>query len=378
MIEYRKALPQEREAYIAFADKVFTDNDGRAIRFDQALPKVYGPGVDSAWMQHLAVDDEKGIRGLIALMPNELYAGGMTLKTGFIGTVSVHAEARGEGHMKKLMQMCLDEMRSSGVDLALLNGQRQRYEYFGYAKSGVRWEVTVGTRNVRHALRDVDASRITFEKAEPGSPWVRQARDLYEQRAVRFRRDPEAFVDICRSYENILWAALEGGEFLGYVISNQEKNEIPEMYAETLDGFDRMIKGWFALGGVSKVRLCVPDWERALRRHLGVYAETIRSGSSTQARILRPRRVLKALLTAKAGYAALAEGEMGFEIEGDSFTVRVLEGKVEILDGAEHPHVLGEKEATELFACPFEYEGRPETPAGWFPLPIYAASPDSF
>lgn len=378
MIEYRKALPEEREAYIAFADKVFTDNDGEAIHFDEAIPKVYGPGVDSAWMQHVAVDDEKGIRGLVALMPNELYVGGMTLKTGYIGTVSVHAQARGEGHMKKLMRMCLDEMRSEDVDLALLNGQRQRYAYFGYAKSGVRWEVILDARNIRHALKDVDASGMVFEKVEKNSSWLEEIRRLYEQRIVRFRRDAEAFVDICRTYLNTLWVALDGGKFVGYVVSNDDKNEIPEMYAVTMDDFDRMLKGWFALGCPSRVRLSVPDWEVPLRRRLGNYAEEIKLGSCLLARILHPRKVLKAMLTVKAEYSALADGEMEFEIEGDVFTVRVQDGKVEILDGAEHPHVLDEKAATQLFSYPFDYEGRIETPSGWFPLPLYAAAPDEF
>ena len=94
MITYRTAKPEEREAYIEFADMVFTDN-GTDISFEASIPKVYGSHVNSADMHNLAVDDEKGIRGLIAVMPNELYAGGETLKIGFIGSVSVHPQARG-------------------------------------------------------------------------------------------------------------------------------------------------------------------------------------------------------------------------------------------------------------------------------------------
>ena len=121
MIEYRRARPEEREAYIAFADMVFQDQ-GTDIQFEQALPKVYGRNMETAEMQHVAVDDATGIRGLVAVLPNKLRVGSEVLKTGYIGTVSVHPESRGQGHMKRLMAQALDAMRAEGVDLALLGG----------------------------------------------------------------------------------------------------------------------------------------------------------------------------------------------------------------------------------------------------------------
>lgn len=39
---------------------------------------------------------------LIAVLREELEVGGKALQAGFVGTVSVHPKARGEGHMKVL------------------------------------------------------------------------------------------------------------------------------------------------------------------------------------------------------------------------------------------------------------------------------------
>ena len=94
MTVYRKAKPEEREAYIRFANMVFNDA-GDPVKFETDIPKVYGPRVDCSHLQNIAVDDEKGIRGLVAVLPGQMYAGGESLKTGFVGTVSVHPEARG-------------------------------------------------------------------------------------------------------------------------------------------------------------------------------------------------------------------------------------------------------------------------------------------
>ena len=83
MVTYRKALPGEREAYVAFADMVFNAS-GDATRFETDVPKVYAPGVDSADMHYLAVDDARGIVGLAAVLPGEIRAGGVALRTGYI------------------------------------------------------------------------------------------------------------------------------------------------------------------------------------------------------------------------------------------------------------------------------------------------------
>lgn len=377
MVTYRKARPEERKAYIEFADMVFSSN-GDPISFEQSIPKVYGAHIDSADMQYIGIDDEKGIRGLVAVMPNELYLGSEMLKVGYVGTVSVHPEARGEGHMKALMKMAIKEMEEKGVDLSLLGGHRQRYEYFGYAKSGVSVHVDVSEPNVRHALKHVNADGVTFEEIGHDSPWLKPAHALFEQRFIRFRRDIGAFVDCCRNYLTQLWAILDEGEFVGYLVCNSDQNGFSEICTVSADVLDKAIKAWIVQGKSRRVTMMFAPWEREALRRLGTYAGGMRIQSSVQANVLNPRRVLKVMLTAKAAYAKLENAEMCFEIEGDRFTVAVKDGAVDIVDGGENPVCLNRLAASQLFGDFFDYEGRPETPDGWFPLPIYEASPDAF
>lgn len=377
MITYRKARPEERSAYLEFADMVFTDN-GSPISYEASIPKVYGSHIDSAHMQYIAVDDEKGIRGLVAVMPNELYAGGETLKVGYIGTVSVHPQARGEGHMKKLMRMAIDDMKAEGVDISLLGGQRQRYEYFDFAKGGVCYSIDVAKANVRHALKNVNADDVCFEEIGHVSPWLMPAHALFEERKVRFRRTAETFVDCCRTYLTKLWAILVGGEFAGYLVCSSDKEEISEIQTVSPDVLDKALKAWIVQHDIGRVSMTFPAWERESLLRLGTYAGNIRLQSSVQSSIFNPRRVLKAMLTAKAEYAKLENASMSFDVEGDCFTVTVRDGEVTVEDGGESPVSLNRLQASQLFADPFDYEGRVETPDGWFPLPIYEASPDAF
>ena len=377
MVTYRKARSDERAAYTEFASMVFSHGDN-VEDFATMIPKVYSPEVDCSDIHYLAVDDEKGIRGLVAVMPNELYIGGETLKIGFIGSVSVHPEARSEGHMKKLMWMAIEQMKAEGVDIALLGGQRQRYEYFDFAKGGVGYSMNVGEPNVRHALKHVDASAITFEEIDHESRWVDAAYALFEKQDIRFRRSRKEFVDICRSYHAKLWAVLENGSFAGYIVCNEDKNGIAEILVESLEVMDKALKEWIVQNELPRVRLMFPEWKREELKHLGTYAGDTSMEMRVQSSVYNPRRVLKAMLTAKAGYAKLENASMCFEIEGDRFTVTVEDGRVSIADGGEHPVCMNCLEASQQFAYPFEYEGKAQTPDGWFPLPLYESSPDAF
>lgn len=377
MVTYRKARPEERAAYIKFADMVFS-NDGSPISFETAVPKVYGAHVDSSDMHYLAVDDEKGIRGLVGVMPNELHVGAETLKIGYIGTVSVHPEARGEGHMKALMKMAIEDMKADGVDIALLGGQRQRYEYFGFAKGGIGYSVTIGEPNVRHALKNVDASEILFEEIGHDSPWADAAHAMFERQAIRYRRNRTEFVDICRNYSCRLWAILCDGRFAGYLICNQGKDGIAEILVESMEVLDMAVKAWIVQNKLARIRVTFPVWQTEMMKHLGNYAGDTSYEMRVQSSIYNPRRVLKAMLTAKSVFSKIENASMSFNVEGDCFTVVVENGVVSVIDAVEAPVCLDVLAATQLFAYPFDYEGRPETPAGWFPLPLYEAAPDGF
>lgn len=63
--------------------------------------------------------------------------------------------------MKRLMQDWLKEMQET-CDIAVLDGQRQRYEYFGFTRGGIQIRYTVSSDNIRHALKQTDTRGNLF------------------------------------------------------------------------------------------------------------------------------------------------------------------------------------------------------------------------
>ena len=135
MTEYRKAFRHEEADILDFINYVFSQAH-RPHDFKRLLPKVYAHEGFYRW-HYVAVENGR-IRGTVAVLPVEMPFGeGQSLKIGYVGSVSAHPYDKGAGHMKKLMQLMLEDTKDQ-YDLLALGGRRQRYQYFGFECGGAR------------------------------------------------------------------------------------------------------------------------------------------------------------------------------------------------------------------------------------------------
>ena len=122
--------PEEWEDCIKLANYVFSTAH-RPHDFEQLIPRVYQAGPEMARIHRVAVAENGRLRAEIAVLPQQMAAGGKLLRAGYVGSVSVHPKARGEGHMKRLLGDWITDLEGT-CDLLALDGQRQRYAYFGF------------------------------------------------------------------------------------------------------------------------------------------------------------------------------------------------------------------------------------------------------
>lgn len=378
---YRNATEADRASYLDFANMVFScahvPHDFQAL-----IPKVYGPDRMTAYMQHLALDEKGGVRGLVAAMPGEWRVMGKTLKTAYVGTVSVHPYARGEGHMKKLMHMTLEECRENGADLAMLSGQRQRYEYFGFTQGGVGKEHTINASNVRHALADTPWEQIEFaDVAENDADVIRQAWQLHQTRPAYALRPLEDFWIICRTWNYRLVQVLKDGAFAGYLVVNDDRDRTGVSDCCLTDPADTgaVVKAWFRRKGVRTMNFHTGLYETGLNRALAAFEENAQLSHDQMLHIFRFGPVLEAFLRLKASYAPLADGSRCFEIEGETVTITVENGVPSVSDvPAGAPERLTAMEAQRRFFGLEGFEDGNGLPMGWAPLPLHLEHPDAF
>ncbi len=378
---YRVATEADRDKYIDFANLVFSMAH-RPHDFKAMLPKVYGDGKETAYMQNLALDEAGNLRGLIAVMPNEMTVLGEVLKTGYLGTVSVHPYARGEGHMKKLMGMALDGMRAGGCDLTMLGGQRQRYEYFGYTRGGVSYSYAASPTNVRHALFDVDTSDIEICEihADEGEA-IAAACALHATKPCRSARTPENFYDIASSWMAKLMGIYKTGTFAGYMIVGLHGDIAPiselVLANDALAG--TVVKKYIEQADVKGCEIECAAFDIGLRRALSRFCERSFVCEGEQLAIFNFPKVIGAFMKLKASYAPLEDGTRSFVIDGQPLTISVGANQVNVIpeapDGAAK---LSAMDAQFLF---FGRDGAlygEPLPMGWGHLPLYLDNADHF
>lgn len=367
---FRKAQHEELEECTALANLAFK------VDFRTLLPKVYGEN-PTMWATHYVADNGE-LKGLVAVLGERLTVGETVLKTGYVGSVCVHPDARGQGLMKKLMHLANSDMAADGTDIAFLNGDRQRYQYYGFVPAGVTYFFQVTEDNYAHALKEVRAEDIRFEQIDSGTELESRARELYCSGQVHFER--KEFSTLCRSYYRKPYAVLDGGTFVGYVVTYGDKSCWTEVCVQNTDAFDRAVKAWMTQNQPWELQIILPEWEGGLRRHLAGYASGMSRGYSVQARIFRFKRVAEAYLKVRAHNGGISDGRMAFDIDGERFEITVENGNVSVSEGGENPFRMTACEANRLMLLPFPVEDMPMAPKDWFPLGISVApdAPDAF
>ena len=379
MITYRKARPEDRRKYIDFANMVFSMN-WAPHNFKTLLPKVYGDGRATDDMQNISVDENGDVRGLIAVMPDEMRVLDRTLRTGYVGTVSVHPFSRGEGHMKALMKMAIEGAQKDGIDLMMLGGQRQRYEYFGFTPGGVAVHHRVIAANVRHALKNEDASGIRFvPMTEADEALIDQAFALHEKQPLRMVRSRADFVTILQSWYAVPFIVLENDAFAGYLVAARDMKAFAEFKLCDTKRYRAVVKAWTQQKDAHPLEIVAAGCDVELNRALGSFAEESRIEAAEQLHVLNWPNVLRALLPLSACISPLADGVLSLWIDEKPLTLTVKNGVIEVTENApeDAPHWTGNEAQRRLFSPLAAYDG-PIAPAGWLPLKLYMASPDHF
>lgn len=380
MITYRFADERDMESIIDFINMVFS-----MLRvphnFEEMLPKVYGS--ENCHPEIHAIAEEDGrICGCVGLYEFPLTVCGETLRVGYVGSVSVHPRMRGRGVMKALMQMQLEAAKEKGLDMVVLGGQRQRYQYYGFETCGGVYRYAISAANVRHALGEADASGLTFAPMTQAD--VPFALALYGTQPVCGARTEKNFLDSARSYRQQPMILLQGGERAGYVIASQDGQTITEILTQDAALLPAAIKAYALWGGARSLRVDAAAHDLPLNEALAPICEGYTISASSMLSVQNPARVIRAYMRLKQTVAPLADGELTLAfgdrgtvriaVKGGEITVEEAQAGAELALDARQAHLL--LFGFNRFAVPAALRGC--APEGWFPLPFGLPEADSF
>lgn len=379
MIEYRFAAPEHRADLIDFINYVFSQNSV-PHDFKTLIPKVYadGRGYDDI---HAIVLDDGRVKGVVGQYPVHASFGGAPLEIGYIGSVSTHPYARGCGYMIKMMEMQAEHAKETGIDIMMLGGQRQRYEYYGYSPVGCEYVYRVNAANVRHALKTVDASAMSWKRfADATEAEIDDAYCLYQQQPITGVRSREDFTLILRTWRTEPYLLLREAEVVGYMVVSGT-DSVSELIISDASLVPALVKGWFAANELKRMSFTVPALDTALNRVLATFAEGYQMANCTQARIVNLANVLRACLTLKMRTGALSDGEIILQMDDEApVLARVKDGQLTVqeTDSAPDLHLPRLEMQQLLFASNRFAAPDVACPVDWFPLPLFLYGADHF
>lgn len=372
--KYITGTPELRDDILDFGNYVFS-NAHRPHDFRALLPKTYGEHVKGYEDYHYLALRDGHIRGMVAMRPLQLGVMDEILDCGFIGTVSVHPYARGEGHMKKLMAMVTEDAKKK-YDMMILGGQRQRYNYFGFERAGVVFGAEVNHTNLRHTTRDMDVSDLSFKPVtEADNEALDFIHAMQEEKAIYGVRPREELLDILHSWSSDCHVICSGDEMIGYIVGNDA--EIGLVNEQELP---RILKAWFAFRGIKSVHIPVAAYEKERIAVLNSISESSAIRYNEMIHVLNWPKVVGALLKVKASYSKLRDGRAAISVDGATpFVITVKDGVPTVtVEDVEPDLSLTTLEAERRLFTLDALLGEDELMANWLPLPFAMSSVDGF
>jgi len=366
------------EAAMDFMNLVFSVHG--PIDFETLLPKLYRP-TDEHMSMNYAVKRDGRIRAIVGLYPITLRLGEVPLRVAGIGGVSAHPRDRGQGHMKRLMERCLEVMRAEAYDLSWLGGQRQRYGYFGYEICGSTWEHAVTKTNLRHACAELPD--ITFVKiTDAGDERLRAVAGWHARSAIRCERPADEFYDVATSWGHDLMLATDGrGEPMGYVVADRDGGLVVEWAGSSPEIAAGIVPAWVAYQERTTVRFEAPGVPTAATGELVRLAEYAQVRASGNWRVFDWETVVSALLRLRVATSGLASGDVTVAIAGHGSYRLVVSGTDARCGRTDRAPDFSVDPATAmrmLFGPLPPYASGPTPPAvaGWCPLPLHMPRQD--
>ena len=377
MTEYRKAFAHEEADILDFINYVFSQAH-RPHDFRTLLPKVYANA--GFYQYHYVAVQDGRIRGTVAVLPVEMRVNETeTLKIGFVGSVSAHPYDRGAGHMKKLMQLMLEDAKDR-YDLLTLGGQRQRYQYFDFECGGAKLRFDVTAANVRHALNDIECKMQLREIVKNDDPVMDKIYALCSQKAFCCVRERENMLDIMHSWQGKLYALEDAEGLQGYLYARGDES-LDEIGLVDESRMGEMIKAYMAMTGVKKASVRVNPLNRVRMHYMKAFAEKWQLTDNQMLHVINWKKVLSALLAFKADCQPLCDGRFVFEVENEGrYAIEVKAHQVRVIDTEDEPLMVFEhKKAVEYFFS--SYTAMTVTSPmlkSWLPVPFGMYPADEF
>lgn len=379
-MEYRIARLDEEREILDFSNMVFAMAPG-PIDFKEMYPAIYGRKGFSN-LHIIAKDVNNRLVSSIAVKPIKLRLGKEeSLSAGYLGTVATHPQERGKGYMKQLMQMSVERAKNEAMDLLILGGQRQRYNHYGFERCAPVLTFCLQVENLRELPAKETLDFVPLKDAD-----VKQMDAIYDAYCaldMLAERKREDFTDIMRTENGQCYMLMSRGNVRGYVYA--QGNHIYEYASIGGPKWEELVCSWQHFKGCKSFNIVVPTHQKKAVAVLGAVSESWSLHDTMMVRVLRWQTVLQKLMSFKARFQQMNDGEAVVEVNGEAklrLYVKNNEPHVDELSmhSKDYPRIImTPQQAIRRFLSPIGVLQESEDSLyGWFPLMLSIPKTDWF
>lgn len=372
------------DEYMDFINYVFGFN-GNTSDFKKLLPKLYKPEDKPVENSYVVLEDGK-IKAAVGAYDIKYKAFDDILDVRGIGNVAVHPYSRSKGYMKALMNAAAADMIADGVDMSVLGGRRQRYNYFGYDKLGATYAFSLVDDNIRHSFGRERVSKFEYKKlSADDTETLTHIEALICAQPYAPIRPIEKLYDTLVSWKKTVYAAFDcDGRFVGYCVYGDKSTDEVLVYND--DDIVDFIVGLYDHIGCSGIVVRLPAWKTSYIGKLCRLCESYTVEMNKSFSIFNYEKILRLFLRLKSTYTSLPAGELCALIHGVARDERLLigvnNGEISVESASLDRKV--DIELSHLDAMNFFFDtvntqrnSMPCFVGAWFPLPIWIYSADN-
>ena len=348
--------------------------------FGQLLPKLYRP-TEERMRCNYGIRHRGMLVAIAGVFPLTWQVGAATLRVAGIGGVATHPRHRGKGLMGAVVSHCVAAARAAGYQLSWLDGLRRRYRHFGYERCGTEISFHLTPRDFAGA--GIDAAGLQFRRLQEGDALLGEVQRLHARQQVHWRRPAAELLSICASWDAVPYAALDGGEFAGYLIAGRDPTRVSELVAVDAAAAAREAAGWCTTRGDRRIAVAVSPWQTVAARSLGAPADQTAQRCCGNWQVFDWPALLAALLGERARGGALSDGEVVIEIVGAARLRLWVDGTAAGCTATADPPQASLDPVTAMRALfgplPAHLAGSvalPATVESWCPLPLHIPAAD--
>ena len=315
---------------------------------------------DTVMGRHVAIKDGDRVAAAVGIYPLQTRVAGHHIVFATVGNVATRPEYRNKGYMKALMTESMEELKRIGADVARLGGLRQRYNRYGFEKTGQNFSFTISAKNVRDYY---DSSLGHEGEYKPMLSFRPISRD--DDAALSFaqtvyanalqhtdRGENKRFYDVTHAWKCTPWlATFADGMPAGFLSNYPNSGRITEHYALSPTVEYQMLLDWLGFNHFDSISFATAPWDVDLNRMASKIAESINVTTADNFKIVHFAKVAQAMLSMKATYASLPDGEFTLAVNGME-TIQYKDGSFQAVNDTSADLTLNHLDATRFLFGP--------------------------